>query len=1108
MKNIFGLAILFCFALNAFALSDPAPSTRSFTVFYGGSFISRLQEAGYLEAYLQAAEPDARRQYRSLAYSGDQVHYRSRAAKFGTHLNMLLQQWKADRVVMCFGQNESFAGDAGLPAFKQHLSRYLELIRQRHPDSELILVSPIAEERADPMRNTVITHYATAMRDIATQQKIRFIDLLAPSVERRNRNKGPLTTNGMHLNARGNQAIARELAKQLAPPKTVAAIIDDTPGFLNLTTLVSRKARDVATAYHPANGVHYYGLRERAYEYNTEIPHHIYLAELIDYAIHRQAANLNSVVPLGDLPTKQAPSKNRAPRKHLGQIKTAEQDLEDFTVMDGFAVNLFASSERFAELINPLQIQFDAKGRLWVCSFASYPVPVPGTIANDTILIFEDEDGDGSADKRTVFAGGLTLPDGFVFYKDGVIAAVAGRLLFLRDTDGDDKADEETELLRGFDTTDTHHGGFLARTPQGEVIINEALFHRAQIETIYGVVHTKNAGHLFYNPATRALDLRRQLPHPNPWKISFNRWGESMQMAGGGQISDLDYYSIWTPFGTHIPSSLGMPFRDDKGSTLNFVNSPHFPDAWTDGLLTGHLLGKNQILYTPLKRDRGTWKKDGESSVLIASSNTSFRPTDMRFGLDGALYISDFYYPIIGHAQHSIRDSNRDYTHGRIWRMHRPAKPLLKKPRIAGQLLPGLFNLLAHPQSRVRELARIELENHVRSDVLAAAKTRLNAIEGHDVLALEIMWQFEKLSDYSETDYYLSLLRHPNSNVKRAAARSLVNWAPALGPKALTAATDLLNETDPSLHIAVASAVSYLRQSDPAWSHVLHGMPSAEKDAPLARVLGVLSLLDEPPLGPEFPILQIADEAYIAADAVSKTDKRRGTIWLLSDRDQELMIGFSHHSRGTIWVNDVMTINDMSVHSRGAQTTLTLNKGINKIAYDLDDLWPPPRIQIYICTSVGQKPAGLNYTADADAQTRRADAYDAVFATVSETQIYIKTVPAKMAYNVTNITVKAGRAYTFTLDNIDHMQHNLVITLPGKAATVGALADAMAAAPNAMAKAYVPDSGDIIFATPLVDPHSKSEQAFTAPAKPGIYPYICTFPGHWRIMRGVMIVEP
>ncbi|MFT5241823.1 MAG: hypothetical protein ACI9X0_002811, partial [Kiritimatiellia bacterium] len=178
MKNIFGLAILFCFALNAFALSDPAPSTRSFTVFYGGSFISRLQETGYLEAYLQAAEPDARRQYRSLAYSGDQVHYRSRAAKFGTHLNMLLEQWKADRVVMCFGQNESFAGDAGLPAFKQHLSRYLELIRQRHPDSELILVSPIAEERADPMRNTVITHYATAMRDIATQQKIRFIDLL------------------------------------------------------------------------------------------------------------------------------------------------------------------------------------------------------------------------------------------------------------------------------------------------------------------------------------------------------------------------------------------------------------------------------------------------------------------------------------------------------------------------------------------------------------------------------------------------------------------------------------------------------------------------------------------------------------------------------------------------------------------------------------------------------------------------------------------------------------------------------------------------------------------------------------------------------------------
>jgi azurin len=69
------------------------------------------------------------------------------------------------------------------------------------------------------------------------------------------------------------------------------------------------------------------------------------------------------------------------------------------------------------------------------------------------------------------------------------------------------------------------------------------------------------------------------------------------------------------------------------------------------------------------------------------------------------------------------------------------------------------------------------------------------------------------------------------------------------------------------------------------------------------------------------------------------------------------------------------------------------------------------------------------------------------------------------------------------------------------------LADKLAADPKDVEKAYVPDSPKVLHATPLVEPNGKAELTFDAPATPGRYPYLCTFPGHWRVMRGVLIVE-
>ena len=119
----------------------------------------------------------------------------------------------------------------------------------------------------------------------------------------------------------------------------------------------------------------------------------------------------------------------------------------------------------------------------------------------------------------------------------------------------------------------------------------------------------------------------------------------------------------------------------------------------------------------------------------------------------------------------------------------------------------------------------------------------------------------------------------------------------------------------------------------------------------------------------------------------------------------------------------------------------------------------------------------------------------------------VQAVPHQMQFSPVELRVKAGQPVRIIFENPDLMQHNLLILAPGTIEEVGELADQMATALDGMAKQYIPASRSVLHATPLVDPKARFELRFTAPAQPGRYPYVCTFPGHWRMMRGVLIVE-
>jgi len=124
-------------------------------------------------------------------------------------------------------------------------------------------------------------------------------------------------------------------------------------------------------------------------------------------------------------------------------------------------------------------------------------------------------------------------------------------------------------------------------------------------------------------------------------------------------------------------------------------------------------------------------------------------------------------------------------------------------------------------------------------------------------------------------------------------------------------------------------------------------------------------------------------------------------------------------------------------------------------------------------------------------------------------EIKLSTLPAKMLFDKESLTVTTGRSISLILENPDLMPHNVVIVKPGTAEKVGEAADAMAKMKDGFEKNFIPDLSDVLFATPLVNSGKNFKLAFKAPEQPGDYPFICSFPGHWRVMKGILkVVQP
>ena len=459
-----------------------------------------------------------------------------------------------------------------------------------------------------------------------------------------------------------------------------------------------------------------------------------------------------------------------APAASLPEDHSPAAELASFQIAEGFDVNLFASEAD--GVVKPIQMRFDARGRLWVIGSTVYPQLEPGRKPNDKVLILEDTNGDGRSDKTTVFADGLMIPTGIELGHGGAYIGHGTELLFLKDTDGDDKADERRVVLRGFGTGDNHQNiNSFAWGPGGELWLCQGLHIRSHVETPWGIVNLEQAGIWRFRPHLLKLEgfYGSQNEPQNPWGFAFTDWGEPIVLAGNNHSIIYPVPGLTSIHRDLPPALIWKNGNGRKMSGGEIVGTAHFPESWQGALVIGGYL--NNAIWSLKISDDGSGFVLEDLPPLIKSTSRAFRPVDVRFGPEGALYLCDWSNPIIGHYQTSFRHPDRDKTHGRIWRVTAKGRPLTKPPQLADAPILELLNQLQSPDRWTRHFAKRVLADSSREEVVAALdrfvaqpdlpeqvlKEALGVYQSHEFVATQLLARLCRAEDAGARAYAASV---------------------------------------------------------------------------------------------------------------------------------------------------------------------------------------------------------------------------------------------------------------------------------------------------------------------------------------------------------------
>ena len=566
---------------------------------------------------------------------------------------------------------------------------------------------------------------------------------------------------------------------------------------------------------------------------------------------------------------------------------------KSFTVPEGFEVRLFAAEP---DVINPVAMTWDDRGRLWVVELYEYPLGAPaGTKGRDRVKILEDTDGDGRVDKVTVFADGLNLATGIQLGNGGVYIGQAPDLLFLQDTNGDDVADVRTTLMTGFGLEDRHEllNGF-TWGPDGWLYLTHGVFTHSKVRdpnnpNDSGIVLNAAVGR--FQPRTKRFEVFAD-GTSNPWGLDFDRAGNAFvsacvidhffHMAAGG-VYDRQGGTPGDPYTYQLLHSI----VDHKHymaayAGVNIYQGDQFPAEWQGEVLMGNI-HQSAINHDHLTTNGSSFLASARPDFLTTTDGW-FRPVSAQTGPDGALWVMDWYdkYPCYQNANADPEGVDRE--RGRIWRVVYTGKnhgaPVASHPANLnlGKLnTHELVGTLAHSNVWMRRMAQRLLNE--RRDPAAKADLQSLVKNGATLDArLAALWTLHG-SDQLD-DATLDSLTHDAEPAIRTWVARLTGQRGDPSETALGRLAQLAEDTDSSVRLGVATAA---RQFASGSLTIDTPIPTAWCEENTGAILAALVKSSADAKDPLIPFM-----IWMAAEPKIAQDPSDAFAWLL-DNGADLM---------------------------------------------------------------------------------------------------------------------------------------------------------------------------------------------------------------------------
>ncbi|HZK81246.1 MAG TPA: HEAT repeat domain-containing protein, partial [Humisphaera sp.] len=435
----------------------------------------------------------------------------------------------------------------------------------------------------------------------------------------------------------------------------------------------------------------------------------------------------------------------------------------------------------------------------------------------DKVIVLEDTTGAGKADKSTVFAGGLFIPTGILPGDGGCYVANSTEILHLKDTTGSGKADQRRVVLSGFGTEDTHHIIHAFRWgPDGRIYFSQSVYIHSHVETPWGTKTLLGTGTWRFRPDTMKLDVycRGQV---NPWGIVWNYWGQTFETDGAGG-EGIAFAFPGAGFQTAVGADgiaydrvlPGLNHGSPKYAGLEIVDGSAMPEDWRGTFLTNDFRA-HRICHFRLTED-GSGYVSKQLPDFITTRDAAFRPIDIKMGPDGAIYIADWYNPIIQHGEVDFRDPRRDHTHGRIWRVTAVGHAPLKRVALSKAPVEELLKSLRSSEDFTRMRAKSAMRERGPTAVVPALAAWVSAIKPRSASAdhdrLEALWTYESL-DVVEPQLLDRVLNAKDYHARAAAVRVLSHWAPQI-PNALDLLTTAVADEHPRVRLEAIRALAVI----------------------------------------------------------------------------------------------------------------------------------------------------------------------------------------------------------------------------------------------------------------------------------------------------------